>query len=165
MEKARRELMAALRAYVLRRRLVAATRGLLEGVAGAALLLSALIVVGGWAYLTSWGDRGLLWLALGLGLAAAAPAMVRLAAPLPPLGAALALEHIFPYLQDRLATAVDLAQRRERGVSYSERIAERLTGEAVGALRHLPLGRALPTRSVRIPALAAACGMVLVGLR
>ena len=164
MHGAQGELMAALRGYVLRRRLVAATRGLLEGVAGTALLLSALIAVGAWAYLASWGDRGLLCVVVALGLGAAAPAIVRLAVPLPPLGAALALEHTFPYLQDRLATAVDLAQRRERGVSYSERIAERLTGEAVGALRHLPLGRALPTRSVRIPALAAACGMVLVGL-
>jgi len=158
------ELIAALRGYIFRRRALDAGRGLLEGIAGAALLLSLLTIAGAGAQIALSSDQGVLHLSLALSLLVAGPMIVRLARPLSPLKAALALEHAFPYLQDRLATAIDLAERNQPLGSYSQQIIERLTSEARGALRELPLGRALPTRSVRLPALAAACGIALAAL-
>ncbi len=64
MHDASPELIAALRGYVFRRRAVEAARGLLEGIAGGALLLCLLRLAGVPEQMALSSDRAVLHLAL-----------------------------------------------------------------------------------------------------
>jgi len=155
---ARAQLEAALRPYLLRRRLLAAAAGLLQGLALAGALAAALVLVLGRPALAAPIVAGPLT-ALAL-----APALVRLIRPPDAMAAALAVEHSFPWLQDRVATAIDLARARPTRARHSECIAARINTEAAAALRDLPLARGLPLTALRTPAIVAILGLGLAAL-
>lgn len=158
MSVARAQLEAALRPWVLRRRALDTAAGLLHGLALAgALAVVALLVGGPGALRVPAAALGLLALAL-------LPAVVRLARPLPLISAALAVEHSFPWLQDRLATAVDLTSPRERRAPISARAIDRVVAEATAAAHDLPLTRGLPLSVLGRPALVAALSVALAAV-
>jgi hypothetical protein len=149
----RERLLSVVRGHRLRSLLLHGGRGALEGVALACVLLAGALV---WARLghTSGG----LWLVALCGVAIALPLLVRLLTPVSVLQAALSIEHAFPFLQDRVATAVDLARRDQTPGG----IARRVLSEADGALASLPLARALPMGVLRPGAALAGCGLAVL---
>jgi len=151
-------LLAALRPYIVRCRLLRTAVGLLQGTALAGLLAAAIIAAAGPQALRSPGVAG------GLAALALLPALARLARPPDPRDAALAIERAFPFLQDLVATAIDLTVRHPGRVRRSERIEVQIAREATAALRDLPLQRALPTSTVRLPALVAGLGLGMAAL-
>ncbi len=158
MTPATAQLEAALRPYLLRRRLLDAAAGLLQGLTLAGVLAAALVLVLGRLALAAPIVAGALT-ALAL-----APALVRLIRPPDAMAAALAVERSFPWLQDRVATAIDLARARPTRARHSERIAARISAEAAAALRDLPFARALPLNVLRTHALVAILGLGLAAL-
>ena len=158
MSAVRDRLMAAMRPYLLRRRLVNAAGGLLLGLALAALLAGIVALTAG---------RNALGSPLLQGTAAALvllPALLRAALPVRASEAALAIERAFPFLQDRVATAVDLLHRPPDRVPRSEAATVRIAAEATAALNDLPLMRAAPVRTLKAPAMAAALALGLAAL-
>jgi len=154
----RDRLMAALRPYLLRRRMVAMAEGLLLGAALAALLVAVVALTAG---------RSALAAPLLPGSAAVVillPAIIRAAMPVRASEAALAIERTFPFLQDRVATAVDLLQRQADRIPRSEAAMVRIAAEATAALNDLPLRRAAPVGALRAPAMAAVLALGLAAL-
>ncbi|HUS81024.1 MAG TPA: hypothetical protein VM283_07130, partial [Armatimonadota bacterium] len=133
-----------------------AVTGALEGAAVCGLGIAAVVALAGPEPLQAPAAAASV---LGCCLLVLAAAVHRRVAPGPTdLDAALTVEHAFPFLQDRVATAVDLAGR-DVPPGTSSRIALRVLTEAGAALDDLPLGRALPVRALRRPALAAVGGV------
>lgn len=158
MRTARGSLLAAMRPYLIRRRIIGAAGGLLLGLAFAGLAAGLLALLLG---------RGVLedpLLRATLAVTVALPALARAAMPQRPLHAALAIERAFPFLQDRVATAVDLLTREPGRVPRSEAATIRVAEEATAALSDLPIARAAPARTIRTPALIAALGLGLAAL-
>ncbi len=158
MTPASARLEAALRPYLLRRRLLEAAVGLLQGLALAGLLVAALVLVLGHAALLAPTTAAAL---TGLALV---PALARLVRRPDLMAAALAVERSFPWLQDRVATAIDLARARPTRARYSELVAARINREAIAALRDLPLARSVPLAVLRTPAVVATLGVGLAAL-
>jgi hypothetical protein len=154
----RGRLMAALRPYVVRRRAVNAAAGVLVGLALAGLIAGVGALVFGRTIL---GDPMLL---AACGLAVALSGLARVVMPVRALEAALAIEHAFPFLQDRVATAVDLLTSEPRRVPRSEAATIRVAEEATAALDDLPITRAVPVRGMRTSALIATLGLGLAAL-
>lgn len=148
--------MSALRRHLLGWRLLATGAGLLQGAALAAAALALMLLVAGRGVLGEPRVTAAMLAALLL------PALLRLLRPVDPLAASLAIERTFPFLQDRVATAADLASGRTGRAPRSERMISRITSEAASALRDLPLHRALPAGQLRLPAAALAIALVLV---
>lgn len=158
MTAARAQLEAALRPWVLRRRALDAVAGMLHGLTLASGLALLIVMTAGPSALRSPSAAfGLLALTLVVALA-------RVLSPVSLMSAALAIEHSFPWLQDRLATAVDLIERGSRRVPTSTRTIDRVIAEATAATRTLPLTRALPIAALWRPALAAGLATVVAGI-
>ncbi|MGD9494718.1 MAG: hypothetical protein AB7Y46_00280 [Armatimonadota bacterium] len=158
MTPGRAQLEARLCPYLLQRRLLGATVGLLQGLALAGVLSAALVLVAGRAAMLTPQIEVALALCLLL------PVLARALQPVDPMAAALSIERSFPFLQDRVATAVDLTRRVPGRAGRSERIAERVLLEAAEALAELPLGRSLPLRTLRLSGLVALLGLELAAL-
>ncbi|MFW6155989.1 MAG: DUF4175 family protein [Armatimonadota bacterium] len=150
--------MTAMRPYLIRRRVIGAVAGLLVGLALAGLVAGLAVLVLGRAVLA----ESLLRLALAVVIAL--PAVVRGALPLRAMDAALAIERTFPFLQDRVATAVDLVSREPDRIPRAEASTLRLADEATAALNDLPLARAAPAHAIRTPALVAVLVLGLAAL-
>ena len=150
--------MVALRPYLIRRRVIGAATGALMGVAAAGLIVGVAALLHGREVLT--------WTSLQWALAAVIvlPALARAAMPVRAIDAALAIERAFPFLQDRVATAVDLLRPAADRVPRSEAVTDRVAEEATAALDDLPIHRAAPLNAVRTPALIAALGLGLAAL-
>ncbi len=145
-------LLAVLRGHRRRWRLLLLCRGLLEGIGLSCVLFVLLFAV--------WG-RYPAFAIIPCMLAVAIPTMLRLLSPLTDQHTALAIERTFPFIQDRVATGLDLARRGDRPAS-SEAMTRRVFSEATGALRSLPLSRALPLASLRPAAALAVGGLALM---
>ncbi len=150
--------MAAMRPYLVRRRVVGAAGGLLLGLALAAVLMGIATLMIGRVVLAEPLLRAAVALAILL------PAIARVAAPVRVTDAALAIEHAFPFLQDRVATAVDLLGRPPGRVPRSETATLRVADEATAALSDLPIVRAAPALVLRTPAVVAALALGLAAL-
>lgn len=150
--------MAALRPYLIRRRVIGAVGGLLIGLAAAGIIAGVAALGGGREILADPLLR------LACAGAAVLPALARAAMPVRAFDAALAIEHTFPFLQDRVATAVDLMSREAARVPHSEAALLRVTGEATAALDDLPLARAASLGSLRMPVVVSLLGMGLAAL-
>ncbi|MFP4248569.1 MAG: hypothetical protein ACLFU7_02855 [Armatimonadota bacterium] len=158
MSPARDRLLAALRPYLIRRRIIGAAAGALIGLAVAGVLAGLAALFFGRVILA---DARLQWALLAT---VVLPAMGWSALPLQLIDAALAIERAFPFLQDRVATAVDLISREPRRIPRSEGVTRRVTEEAAGALGELPIARAAPLGAVRTPALIAVLGLSVAAL-
>lgn len=156
MSAERTRLDAALRPYVLRRRAIAAAAGLLQGIALAALVVTVAIVVGGSGVLDAPEIR------LAALVALLTPTAIRSCSRVRPIEAALAIEHAFPFLQDRVATAVEITHGPAGRGACSETLCRRVVAEATEALRDLPLTRALDRRPLIAATIAALASIVLV---
>ncbi|MCD6362063.1 MAG: hypothetical protein J7M38_14495, partial [Armatimonadetes bacterium] len=144
-----------LRAHGLKLRLLRAVRGMLEGLAGCALLAAVVITLAGREVLLEAG----VW-AVAAGVIALA-SLARSVRPVTALEAALTLERAFPFLQDRVATVAAPAHYDTRAV-VAGGINRRLAAEAMHALSDLPLSRALPVRELLRPVAVAAVALALV---
>lgn len=158
MSVARTQVEVVLRPWMLRRRALDAATGLLHGLALASALAVVALLMGGREALR--GPAA----AVGLPALVLMLALVRLLRPLPVMAAALAIERTFPWLQDRLATAVDLSSRRKRRAPASTRAIERVITEATAATRDLPLTRGLPLSVLRRPAATAVLAVVIAAV-
>lgn len=158
MTQTRSNLLRALRPYLVRRRLIAAAGGVLSGLAAASVIAAAVVLAVGRSALVEPGVVAALVIALAL------LPLVRLAWPISAAEAARQIEHRFPYLQDRVATAVDLMTRPVSRAGRSERLTERVCSEATAALNSLPIARAAAPGMVRVPLMAAALGLGLAAL-
>lgn len=157
MTPVRSDLLAALGPYVVRRRLLAAAVGLLQGLAVGAIIAAGALLLMGREVLQS--PAALLLLPVAL-----LPALARIVSPLRPLDAALAVERAFPFLQDTVATAVDLLTRDPGRAPRSEAAVVRVAREATCALNDLPIARAAPVRMLRTPAVTACLALGLAML-
>ncbi len=153
MRSARGRLLGAMRPYLIRRRLIGAGSGLLLGLALAGALITILVLALGREAL------GTPLVRLALVTSVALPTLIKAAMPLKPIDAALAIERAFPFLQDRVATAVDLLTREPGRIPRSEAHALRVADEAADALDDLPVARAAPAHPLRTSALIAALGL------
>lgn len=153
----RRRLLDAIAALGRRWRLIVGMRGALEALAAAGSVAAALVAIA--------GRDSLAALMPGAGIAAAlliiACGLLRACGRLSPLDLALSVERAFPFVQDRVATAVDVAGRGAAG-TLTGAIVRRLLEEATGALETLPLRRALPLRGLRRTAVAATTSLALL---
>jgi hypothetical protein len=151
-------LRAALRPYLIRRRILGATTGALTGLAVAGLIAGVTAVALGRQVLA---EPLVQWACVA---AVLLPALARGAMPVSSKDAALAIERAFPFLQDRVATAVDVLGRDTGRVPRSEAATRRLTDEATAALTDLPITRAVSPGVMRTPALMAALGLGVAAL-
>ncbi|MFO8081835.1 MAG: DUF4175 family protein [Armatimonadota bacterium] len=158
MSPGRDRLLAALRPYLIRRRIIGVAIGALIGLAVAGVIAGLATLFFGRIILA---DTRLQWALLATVLL---PAVGWAAIPLRLIDAALAIERAFPFLQDRVATAVDLITREARRIPRSEGATRRVTEEAASALGELPIARAAPLSAVRTPALIAALGLSVAAL-
>lgn len=158
MTQTRSRLHRALRPYLIRRRLIAGAVGLLYGFAAAGAIAA---VIGLFAGRSLLAEPPVI---VGLAVLSMLSALLRTAWPISLLDAALAIERSFPFVQDRVATAVDLLTRRSGRAPRRESLSARICAEAIAALEDLPIGRAASLRAARTPAIVAALGLGLGAL-
>ncbi|MFW5868243.1 MAG: DUF4175 family protein, partial [Armatimonadota bacterium] len=158
MSPARGRLMVALRPYLVRRRVIGAAGGALTGLAVAGLIAGVAALLHGRTVLAAPSLQAICLASVLLA------ALVRAVMPVRAIEAALAIERAFPFLQDRVATAVDLLGRESDRIPRSEAAMLRVTEEATAALGDLPIARAAPLAALRTPTLIAALALGLAAL-